>query len=167
MASSLGSSVSSLQSSLSLLESTISILDSGVSDFPRLGKVLQTTRHFELLPESQLAAAQSALLSELTPAIASLLVTVSNYLDKLERREQTLIAKYQLQEGRLSQPGRAGHANRGSEQKKATASKPHDPYEVEMRRLRQKKERLELQVERLGLQAGQRERELRKSMAFQ
>ena len=44
MANSLSSSVASLQSSLQLLDSSISILDSGVSDFPRLTKVLQTTR---------------------------------------------------------------------------------------------------------------------------
>ena len=37
-------SVSSLQSSLQLLESSINTLDAGVNDFPRLAKVLQTTR---------------------------------------------------------------------------------------------------------------------------
>lgn len=36
--------VSSLRSSMQLLDSSINILDSGVSDYPRLGKVLQTTR---------------------------------------------------------------------------------------------------------------------------
>lgn len=36
--------VSSLRSSMQLLDSSINIFDSGVSDFPRLAKVLQTTR---------------------------------------------------------------------------------------------------------------------------
>jgi hypothetical protein len=36
--------VSSLQNSMQLLDSSINILDSGVSDYPRLSKVLQTTR---------------------------------------------------------------------------------------------------------------------------
>ena len=36
--------VTSLRSSMQLLESSIGILDSGVNDYPRLGKVLQTTR---------------------------------------------------------------------------------------------------------------------------
>lgn len=36
--------VTSLRSSMQLLESSINILDSGVNDYPRLGKVLQTTR---------------------------------------------------------------------------------------------------------------------------
>ena len=44
MANSLASCVSSLRSSNALLSSSISILDSGVNDFPRLAKVLQTTR---------------------------------------------------------------------------------------------------------------------------
>ena len=44
MANLLASCVSSLKSTNTLLSSSISILDSGVSDFPRLAKVLQTTR---------------------------------------------------------------------------------------------------------------------------
>lgn len=36
--------VGSLRSSMQLLDSSINILDQGVSDFPRLAKVLQTTR---------------------------------------------------------------------------------------------------------------------------
>lgn len=44
MADSLSSSVNSLQSSLQLLDSSISTLDSGINDFPRMCKVLQTTR---------------------------------------------------------------------------------------------------------------------------
>ena len=44
MANPLESCVSSLRSTNALLSSSISILDSGVNDFPRLAKVLQTTR---------------------------------------------------------------------------------------------------------------------------
>jgi len=44
MAASLSSSVTSLQSSLQLLDNSITTLDSGVNDFPRLCKVLSTTR---------------------------------------------------------------------------------------------------------------------------
>lgn len=36
--------VGSLMNSMQLLESSISILDAGVNDYPRLAKVLQTTR---------------------------------------------------------------------------------------------------------------------------
>lgn len=44
MALALEGCVSSLRSSMQLLDSSINILDSGVNDFPRLAKVLQTTR---------------------------------------------------------------------------------------------------------------------------
>jgi len=36
--------VTSLRTSMQLLESSINILDTGVNDYPRLTKVLQTTR---------------------------------------------------------------------------------------------------------------------------
>jgi len=36
--------VGSLRSSMQLLDTSINILDEGVNDFPRLAKVLQTTR---------------------------------------------------------------------------------------------------------------------------
>ncbi|KAL2827850.1 putative mitotic spindle biogenesis protein Spc19 [Aspergillus pseudoustus] len=170
MAASLQSSVASLQSSLQLIDSSISILDSGVSDFPRMSKVLQTTRHFELLPEPTLREAQQSLLDEITPSIAHLLGLASNHVEKLSRREQGLRAKCELQEGRLASsearqnssraqrrvPGGSGGQNAGSAAKAA-----------EMRRLVQRKERLQYAVERLELQTTQRERQLRKSMAFQ
>lgn len=44
MANSLEGCVSSLRSSMQLLDSSISILDTGINDFPRMSKVLQTTR---------------------------------------------------------------------------------------------------------------------------
>jgi DASH complex subunit SPC19 len=120
-AASLAASVSSLRSSLSLLDSSIAILDAGISDFPRLSTVLTTTRvrfpwtidsvktytnllqHFELTPASNLDAARASLASELGPAINTLLNRAESHCAKLERREQTLIAKSELQEGRLSQ----------------------------------------------------------------
>lgn len=171
MAASLSSSVTSLQSSLQLLDSSIDILDSGVSDFPRLSKVLQTRRHFELLPEPTIREAQQALLDEITPSIAHLLSLASNHVEKLARREQTLKAKCELQEGRLSSRENRqtstqsqnstlrNHAGVGSGNAAARA--------VELRRLVQKKERLQYAVERLELQSTQRERQLRKSMAAQ
>ena len=44
MASALEGCVASLRASMQNLDSTINILDDGVSDMPRLAKVLQTTR---------------------------------------------------------------------------------------------------------------------------
>ncbi|KAJ5684259.1 uncharacterized protein N7477_000604 [Penicillium maclennaniae] len=172
MASSLASSVSSLQSSLQLLDNSITTLDSGVNDFPRLCKVLQTTRHFELLPEPTLREAQQSLLDEITPSIAHLLSLASNHVDKLSRREESLKAKCDLQEGRLSsnsenKTSAKSNAMRArsaglSSSAASTASKV-----AELRRLVQKKERLKYAVDRLELQSTQRQRQLRKSMAAQ
>ncbi|KAF2460703.1 mitotic spindle biogenesis protein-like protein Spc19 [Lineolata rhizophorae] len=180
MAGSLEGCVASLRSSMQLLDSSISILDSGVKDFPRLSRVLQTTRHFEIISEPELHAAQSALVSEIRPEVDALLGRVAAYLDKLERRERSLIAKYDLQAGRLSSSeeradkGAAATAKRQSEQRMrslggaggAPGPEKNNPLaELKMKQLRQKKERLSYAVDRLTLQAQQRERQLRMSMA--
>lgn len=121
-------------------------------------------QHFELISEPDLTAAQSALLSEIQPEVTSLLNRVSTYLDKLERREQSLIAKCELQEGRLggsdSRPqSHAGKVSRGDGTSLSSVET------LKMTQLRQKKERLSYAIDRLQLQAQQKERQLRKSMA--
>ncbi|EED20203.1 mitotic spindle biogenesis protein Spc19, putative [Talaromyces stipitatus ATCC 10500] len=168
MVDSLSSSVTSLRTSLQLLESSIDILDTGVNDFPRLSKVLQTTRHFELLPEPTLQEAQQSLLDEITPSIAHLLSITTNHVERLARREDSLRAKCQLQEGRLSDERR----DPNSTTKTAVASRAGERSDAgakaaQLRRLVQKKERLKYAVDRLELQSRQKERELRKSMAAQ
>ncbi|EKG11740.1 DASH complex subunit Spc19 [Macrophomina phaseolina MS6] len=170
MANSLEGCVSSLRSSMQLLDSSISILDTGVNDFPRMSKVLQTTRHFELISEPDLRNAQRSLLSEIRPEVENLLNRVSNYLDKLERREQSLIAKCELNEGRLSQYNNEPSASRSRSASRAGSRVPGSGglaplEELKMKQLRQKKERLSFAVDRLTLQAQQRERQLRMSMA--
>ncbi|PSK34902.1 DASH complex subunit SPC19 [Elsinoe australis] len=165
--------VSSLRSSMQLLDSSINILESGVSDFSRLSTVLQTTRHFELVSESDLRDAQSSVLNEIQPEVESLLTRVNTYLDKLERREKSLIAKCELQEGRLGRasigrqsdaksPGRGSRYGAGGGEGGLKGLE-----EVKAMQMRQKKERLSYAVGRLEMQASQRERQLRKSMAFQ
>lgn len=169
--SSLGPSVTSLRSSLSLLESSISLLDTGVSDLPRLRKVLTTQQHFELLPEPTLRAAQQSILNEITPAITGLLATAETQIAQIGRREESLKARSELLEGRLENDKR--RKNNGFEDLPATrrqmsgigVREGNDSKALELKRLRQKKERLEYTVGRLELQSKQRERELRKSMA--
>ncbi|KAF2271050.1 DASH complex, subunit Spc19 [Lojkania enalia] len=172
MASPLEGCVASLRNSMQLLDGTISILDSGVNDFPRLAKVLQTTRHFELISEPDLQAAQSALLSEIRPEVENLLQRVHNYLDKLERREQSLIAKCDLNEGRLSRDSTGETAfrpNSRTNRRGTGATEGGKPMsalqEIKYKQLRAKKERLSYAVGTLELQAKQRERQLRMSMA--
>lgn len=98
---------------------------------------------------------------------------METYLDKLERREQSLIAKAELQEGRLSRPSanngpaRPSSGVEGAGASGLGAEGLSQLEEVKLQQLRQKKERLGYAVSRLELQAGQRERQLRKSLAVQ
>lgn len=127
-------------------------------------------QHFELIPEHALQTAQSSLLNEITPEVNNLLTRVSTYLDKLDRREQSLVAKYELQQGRLD-PQRTPESSRPASRARAksTGGKAGAGLgmaeQMKMKQLRQKKERLQFAIDRLQLQAGQRERQLRKSMA--
>lgn len=163
----LGPAVASLRSSLTLLESSISILDEGVNDFPRLCKVLQTQKHFELLPEPDLREAQQSLVDEIAPAISQLLSTAETYVNQLARKEESLRARSELLEGRL-QYGHKGSGGGDSDAQKQQQQGPpvSDARALEMKRLQQKKERLQYAIQRLELETKQKERELRKSMAF-
>ena len=93
----------------------------------------------------------------------------------MARREQSLQAKAELQEGRLSNPNQGGRQSSASRQSATGAGTSSSSAagglssleQLKISQLRQKKERLSYAVGRLELQAGQRERQLRKSMAFQ
>lgn len=165
----LAPAVASLQASLTLLESSVSVLDEGVSDFPRMRKVLQTQQHFELVPESTLRAAQQSLADEISPAIQQLLSTAESYVDQLSRKEQGLKARYELIEGRLG--SERNSTTRQSQKQRSAPFASHgstsgDGKILQMKRLQQKKDQLQFAIERLELQSKQKERELRKSMAF-
>ena len=144
------------------------------------------SQHFELLPEPRLQRAQTSLLATITPELDALLDRAHAHLDKLARREQSLIAKSELQEGRLSSrrqsaggggfavsepaaaaaaAARAGGAGGRGEEGEVEGEKGREV--LRLRQMRQKKERLSYAVERLNLQAQQRERQLRMSMAAQ
>ncbi|ERF72037.1 hypothetical protein EPUS_04955 [Endocarpon pusillum Z07020] len=168
--SSLGPAVSSLRSSISLLESSINLLDTGVSDYRRLQKVLTTQQHFELLPEPTLRTAQQSILDEITPAITGLLGTAEAHITQLGRREESLRARSELLEGRLESDRRrrdsALEAKPVPDRARQGSGKDVNGVKaLELKRLRQKKERLQYAVGRLELESRQRQRELRKSMA--
>jgi DASH complex subunit SPC19 len=121
-----------------------------------------TAQHFELICEPDLLNAQQALLSEIRPEVSSLLNRVETHLDKLDRREQALMAKCELQEGRL-----VAATERGSSKQPVNgkASGTGIVSGAKMAQVQQKKERLSYAIDRLQLQAQQRERQLRKSLA--
>lgn len=124
-------------------------------------------QHFELVSEPSLHQAQQTLLSSLEPELDNLLARVEAHLEKLARREQSLRAKAELQEGRLSNASRPSAGRKNSGSASAGAGSLSSLEELKLTQLRQKKERMSYAVGRLELQASQRERQLRKSMAVQ
>ena len=124
-----------------------------------------TTQHFELLAEPTLQSAQTSLLASLTPELTSLLTRVETHLDKLARREQALIARTELLEGRIGE----GRASGGVARQRSSVGMSGEGSReaLRLKQLRGKKERLSYAVERLVLQAQQRERQLRMSVAAQ
>ncbi|KAM4065378.1 spc19 domain-containing protein [Hirsutella rhossiliensis] len=154
--------VSSLRTSLQFLESSVQTLESGVSDFPRLVKVLKTVRHYELVPQPTLAAAESSLRDEIGPYIALLLSRADAQIARQDRRIETLKAKADLQQGRLVARPDDGPAPAAAKLK--GSRKLVDEEKLRARAVRQRKEALRYGVERLELEVLQKERELRKRL---
>ncbi|AEO64848.1 uncharacterized protein THITE_120187 [Thermothielavioides terrestris NRRL 8126] len=155
-----GDCVASLRTSLSFLESSVATLGAGVQDFPRLSSVLKTVRHYELIPQPTLAAAEASLRDEIGPFVALLLDRADRHLERQARRIETLKARAELNAGRLSHyppssSGGGGRAGSGS-------GKPLDGgAALRAKVVRQRKEALKYSVERLELEVQQKERELR------
>lgn len=162
--------VASLRTSLSFLESSVSTLGQGVTDYPRLGNVLKTVRHYELIPQPALAAAEASLRDEIGPAIATLLERADNEIARVERRVDGLKARAELQAGRLRQEDRDGSNKPGSSgisrgaYGSRGATRLDADAKLRARVVRQRKEALKYSVERLELEVLQKERELRKRL---
>ncbi|KAK1724239.1 hypothetical protein CaCOL14_012727 [Colletotrichum acutatum] len=164
--------VASLRTSLTFLQNSVSTLDTGVSDLPRLASVLRPTRHFELIPQPTLAAAEASLRDEIGPQIAKLLDRADAQIARRERRIETLQARCELLQGRLAAPseddgyearkakGRGGYASGSGGKKKGL----NGESALRARAVRQRREGLEYSVERLELEVLTKERELRKRL---
>lgn len=158
--------VTSLRQSLTFLNNSVDTLGQGISDFPRLTTVLKSVRHYELIPQPSLAAAESSLRDEIGPAIATLLERVDNENARIERRVEGLKARADLQAGRLRQEERAaiGKNYSNSREKETSAARLDADAKLRARVVRQRKEALKYSVERLELQVLQKERELKKRL---
>ncbi|KAI5467824.1 DASH complex subunit Spc19 [Mariannaea sp. PMI_226] len=155
--------VTSLRTSLKFLESSVETLNNGVSDFPRLNGVLKSVRHYELIPQPTLAAAEASLRDDIGPYIALLLARADSQIERQERRIETLKARADLQQGRLarSNDGPAEFYKKSRQQagRRLTAEE-----KLRARAVRQRKEALRYGVERLELEVLQKERELRRHL---
>ncbi|KAI1343488.1 putative mitotic spindle biogenesis protein Spc19 [Xylariaceae sp. FL0016] len=166
--------VASLRTSLSFLESSVETLGNGISDYPRLISVLKTTRHYELIPQPTLAAAEASLRHEIGPAITLLLDRADTHIARADRRVDGLRARSELQQGRLdsiSTLSSSASASAAQKQKgnlgggRGGGGKSLDSSgKLKARVLRQKKEALKYSVERLELEVLQKERELKKRL---
>ncbi|KAF6821117.1 hypothetical protein CPLU01_12603 [Colletotrichum plurivorum] len=157
--------VASLRSSLSFLESSVAALDAGVSDLPRAASVLRPTRHFELVPQPTLAAAEASLRDEIGPYVALLLDRADAQVDRRERRIETLKARCELLQGRLAQPADDEYSEKKN--KSVVAGKKRalgGESALRARAVRQRREALEYSVERLELEVLTKERELRRRL---
>ncbi|KAK3489581.1 DASH complex subunit Spc19 [Neurospora hispaniola] len=161
-----------LHSSLNLLSSSLSLLDSSTSDFPRLSSVLKTVRHYELIPQPTLQAAEASLRDEIGPFIELLLERVDKELERKGRRVETLKARCELNGGRLSNYNREQKSGAGGGmQKKGGGTKEarsgsggkrlNGEAALRAKVVRQRKEALKYSVERLEMEVAQKERELR------
>ncbi|KAK1764112.1 DASH complex subunit spc19 [Phialemonium atrogriseum] len=166
--------VTSLRTSLSFLESSVATLGNGVADFPRLISVLKTVRHYELIPQPTLAAAESSLRDDIAPFIAALLDRADRQLERQARRIETLKARSDLIAGRLSaattatvepSAAAASAAARAREdrrlQRLGAAGGGGSEAALRGKVARQRREALKYSVERLELEVLQKERELR------
>ncbi|KAI0808715.1 DASH complex subunit Spc19 [Xylaria sp. FL0064] len=164
-AASYGDCVAALRTSLSFLESSVNTLDSGVSDFPRLVNVLKTARHYELIPQTTLQAAEASLRSELSPAITTLLDRADAHIDRVDRRIESLRARAELQQGRLDNDGSSSRTSRNPRANAKNSSAQLDGNaKLRAHVLKQRREALQYSVERLELEVLQKERELRKRL---
>ncbi|KAH8750141.1 DASH complex subunit Spc19 [Diaporthe sp. PMI_573] len=170
-----GDCVASLRTSLNLLESSVETLGNGVSDFPRLGSVLKTVRHYELIPQPTLAAAESSLRDEIGPFVTHLLDRADRQIDRQARRIETLKARSDLNAGRLGRgaaspppppaPSSSSSSSKSRAALKGKAAGGRKTLDggagLRARAVRQRKEALKYSVERLELEVAQKERELR------
>ncbi|CAK7215288.1 DASH complex subunit spc19 [Sporothrix bragantina] len=172
-----GDCVASLRTSLAYLESanttlgasprqeeSLPLATSGaVADMPRFGNVVKTVRHYELVPQPTLAAAEASLQNEIGPAVASLLDRASHQLARQARRIDTLQARAALLAGRLEEPTTerqpAGRAAPTTSRPRTTAS-----TDLRARMIHQRKEQLKYSVARLEREVAQKERELRQRL---
>ncbi|ERS96929.1 DASH complex subunit SPC19 [Sporothrix schenckii 1099-18] len=176
-----GDCVASLRTSLAYLESSVATLAAettnspngggggsgstgAVADMPRLAGVLKTVRHYELVPQPTLAAAEASLQSEIGPAVAQLLDRASHQLARQARRIDTLQARAALQAGRLEGDAEPAKLSKGGAAAAGRATKAASVDPLRARMVRQRKEQLKYSVERLEREVAQKERELRQRL---
>ncbi|KAG6043865.1 hypothetical protein E4U17_000807, partial [Claviceps sp. LM77 group G4] len=117
--------------------------------------------HYELIPQTTLAAAEASLRDEIGPYIALLLSRADAQVERQARRIETLKARAELQQGRLTRPDETGKASVSSSVRRRRLA---GEDKLRARMVRQRKEALRYGLERLELEVLQKERELRRRL---
>ncbi len=117
------------------------------------------SQHYELIPQPTLAAAEASLRDEIGPYVALLLSRADSQIERQDRRIETLKARAELQQGRLSRPDAPTPAKDRAKGKRLSGED-----KLRARAVKQRKEALRYGVERLELEVLQKERELRKRL---
>ncbi|PHH69543.1 hypothetical protein CDD82_7693 [Ophiocordyceps australis] len=156
--------VDALSSSLAHLDSSVQTLDAGVSDFPRLVKTLKSVRHYELISQPTLAAAEASLRDEIGPYIALLLSRAQDQTHRLEARIESLREKSELQRDSISRSDSAATSAAPT-----TPPPPPGPVLSGNEKLRaraawRRKEALRYGVQRLELEVKRTESELKRRL---
>ncbi|KAF3941371.1 hypothetical protein ABW19_dt0204990 [Dactylella cylindrospora] len=170
--------VSSLTLSTETLQTTIQVLDTAVADYPRLSKVLNSNRHFELISQSDLRTAQTVLSSTIQPETERLLKETEKHIHKLELKERKLVADAELLETRitnsLKKPSGAGKPAASSSASAVvggggggTAGGSGNAVKAEkLKKLKAQRQRLAYAVERLELEKRQKEMQVKKNLSY-
>ncbi|KKA27576.1 hypothetical protein TD95_001427 [Thielaviopsis punctulata] len=124
----------------------------------------KNTQHYELIPQPALAAAEASLRHEIGPSINTLLTRAEQQVERTARRIETLKARAELQQGRLSGRDAAQREQEREDKRRRRGKRLEGEARLRARVVRQKKEGLKYSVERLELEVLQKQRELRKRL---
>jgi DASH complex subunit SPC19 len=121
-------------------------------------------KHYELLPQPTLQAAEASLRDEIGPFIALLLDRAEKNIERQARKIETLKARAELNAGRMSDTREHQQQQQQKKNKNVGVQKGNrldGEQALRVKVLRQRREALKYSVERLEMEVRGKERELR------
>ncbi|CAH6718195.1 DASH complex subunit Spc19p [[Candida] jaroonii] len=97
----LSNCVKNLKTSVELIDNSLKLLQESTRTVPKLKRILETRKHFDLVPEVDYENAKEAVTNELQPQIDMLKLQFNNELKKLEKRKSILYQRVQIKRDKL------------------------------------------------------------------
>lgn len=97
----LGNCVKNLKTSVELIDNSLKLLQDSTRTVPKLKKIFETRKHFDLVPLTDLENAKEMVTNELQPQIDLLKLQFNNELKKLEKRKSILYQRVQIKRDKL------------------------------------------------------------------